>query len=585
MEVLLDSDPRNIGPYQVLGRIGTGGMGVVYLAENAAGKRVALKLVRPELIDDPSFLARFRREVEAGQRVGGICTAKYLDADLESTHPYLVTEYIEGGSLADYVADNGPMAGDELIGLAVGLAEAVVAIHAAGVIHRDLKPSNVLLAPGGPKVVDFGISHATDGTALTQTGIVLGSPSWMAPEQAVGRQITPAIDVFSWGATVAFAATGRSPFGEGRSDAVLYRVVHESPDLEGLDPRLQGPVAQALQKDPAKRPPADRLLVDLVKTAMSGTLPPGGSVAMTTLVLDRTWGHEAPTPVEPKRGHRTGWLIAGAAAIVLVASAAGGVLLASRHSSNQTASVSATTGTRASSPGGATTTSGPASSPSTATQSPTALVAASLPVVTCPTSYGITPSPAAVALPSTMTVSVPNDLAKQLAVYSDEQGTMKLLGPRDWACDGNYGADGSGGVSVYPTGEQVPSGQPFTASSDQAIVGSQAGGCAGCAITQASPLFTSAANDCANNFLGSCGTRPEAESVETIGNGVVGFLDPPNVAGDGNPSGGQYPANGVMTYHGGSTDSSWLDTCTLPYSQQALCTAVLNTFVDWYGAS
>ena len=173
-------DPRVIGPYQLLRRIGSGGMGVVYLAKDAEGDDVALKLIRPELADDLAFRSRFRREVEAGRLVGGICTAKYIDADLESEHPYLVTEYVEAGNLADHVASDGPLVDEQLIGLAVGLAEAIVAMHASGVIHRDLKPSNVLMAPSGPKVVDFGISHAADGTALTQTGVIVGSPSWMS---------------------------------------------------------------------------------------------------------------------------------------------------------------------------------------------------------------------------------------------------------------------------------------------------------------------------------------------------------------------------------------------------------------------
>ena len=294
------ADPRVVGPFQLLSRIGSGGMGVVYLAEDPAGHRVALKLVRPELADDPAFRARFRREVEAGQRVGGICTAKYIDADLESEHPYLVTEYVEAGNLADYVASQGPLADEQLIGLAVGLAEAIVAMHASGVIHRDLKPSNVLMAPSGPKVVDFGISHAADGTALTQTGVIVGSPSWMSPEQAQGGETTPAVDVFAWGATIAFAATGQFPFGEGRPDAVIYRVVHEEPDLSGVDPKLLPFVSAALTKNPSARPAADKLLVDVVKTAMAGELPPGGSVAMTTLVLDRTWVKEPPTPTVPK---------------------------------------------------------------------------------------------------------------------------------------------------------------------------------------------------------------------------------------------------------------------------------------------
>ena len=169
----------------------------MYLAEDQSGRRVALKLIRPELADDPAFRSRFRREVQAGQRVGGICTAKYLDADLESEHPYLVTEFVVGGNLADYVASHGPLTGEQLIGLAVGLAEAVVAMHASGVIHRDLKPTNVLMAASGPKVVDFGISHAMDATSVTQTGVIMGSPAWMAPEQALGTQTTSAADVFS----------------------------------------------------------------------------------------------------------------------------------------------------------------------------------------------------------------------------------------------------------------------------------------------------------------------------------------------------------------------------------------------------
>ena len=250
MEDLRADDPQTIGPYRLIRRIGSGGMGVVYLAHDASGTEVAVKLIRPELADDPTFRPRFRREVQAGQRVSGVCTAKYLDADLESDRPYLVTEYVAGGNLADYVAANGPLAGDQLVGLAVGLAEAIVAIHASGVIHRDLKPSNVLMAATGPKVVDFGISHAADSTSVSQSGVIVGSPAWMAPEQAQGRESTPAVDVFSWGATVAFAATGRSPFGEGRPEAIIYRVVHEEPDLGGVDTRIRPVVAEALRRSP-----------------------------------------------------------------------------------------------------------------------------------------------------------------------------------------------------------------------------------------------------------------------------------------------------------------------------------------------
>lgn len=326
MEDLHPSDPQIIGVYRIRGRIATGGMGVVYLAEDRAGRQVALKLLRPELADDPGFRARFRREVEAGQRVGGICTARYVDADLESDHPYLATQYVAEGNLYEYVTTHGPLVGEQLVGLAVGLAEALVAMNAVGVIHRDLKPSNVLMSPTGPKVVDFGIAHAVDGTVLTQTGNILGSPGWMAPEQALGHGTTEAIDVFSWGATVAFAATGRSPFGEGRADAILYRIVHEDPDLSGLDRGLWNPVVSALQKDPSQRPSPDRLLVELVRTAMAGGLPAGGSIAMATAVLDRTWHGATPQPEPEDRSHRLGWT-AAVLFVVLAGMIVGGVAL------------------------------------------------------------------------------------------------------------------------------------------------------------------------------------------------------------------------------------------------------------------
>ncbi len=327
MQELGGSDPRKVGPYRTLNRIGIGGMGVVYLAQDSTGRVVALKLIRSDLVGDRGFRARFRREVEAGQRVGGVFTARYIEADLDSEHPYLAIEYVAGGNLYDYVTVHGPLRGEHLVGLAVGLAEALVAMNAVGVTHRDLKPSNVLMAPSGPKVVDFGISHAANGVALTQTGNILGSPGWMAPEQALGHGTTSAIDVFSWGATVAFAATGRSPFGEGRPDAILYRVVHEGADLSGLDPRLWSPVVSALQKHPALRPTPDRLLVEVIRRAMAGGRPPGGSVAITTAAPDRTWRGTPPQPGPDRDRRRVGWTAAILCALLAGMIAAGVVLV------------------------------------------------------------------------------------------------------------------------------------------------------------------------------------------------------------------------------------------------------------------
>ena len=584
MQDLRSDDPASIGPYRLVSRIGWGGMGVVYLAEDANGRQVALKLVRSELADDPAFRSRFRREVHAGQRVGGICTARYIDADLESDRPYLVTEYVEGGNLADYVATHGPLADEQLIGLAVGLAEAVVAIHASGVIHRDLKPTNVLMGASGPKVVDFGISHAADGTALTQSGIVVGSPSWMAPEQAQGRETTPAVDVFSWGATVAFAATGRSPFGEGRPDAVIYRVVHEEPDLAGVDSRLRKNVAGALSKDPSARPPADQLLVNVVKTAMAGDRPPGGSVAMTTLVLDRTWRKTAAPEVRARRGRQLAWV---AAAVIVIAAFIGGVLYVAHADQSNKPPHHSAAGALVHSPTKTGVASGTSSTTTTSTdaaQSSTASITADLPLVVCPTTYGVEPSPTPSSLPQSMQVAVPKDLESQLAVYSDQLGDMKLVAPQGWICSANYGADGSGGVSVYPTGEDLQTATAI-APSDEYISGSETSACVGCREGQACPLFATAAADYERDYQMTCEAPPSTESVDSLSAGVVAFLVPAGTTGTGVPTASDYPTNAVMTYYSDNDNGSWTDYCTLPASQQAVCTVVLNRFIDWYGSN
>ncbi len=257
---LRPDDPRQVGPYRLTGQLGAGGMGIVYLARTRAGTPVALKLIRPEYAADPTFRARFRREVETAQRVHGVCIARFLDADAEAEQPYLVTEHVDGPSLGEVVAARGPFGGEQLQALAAGLAEGLVSLHRAGVVHRDLKPSNVLLASDAPKIIDFGIAHASDATSMTRTGHVVGSAGWMAPEQATGQRVTPAADVFAWASTLAYAATGRPPFGEGAPTAVVYRVVHQEPDLEGVPEALLPALRAAFAKDPVERPlPADLL--------------------------------------------------------------------------------------------------------------------------------------------------------------------------------------------------------------------------------------------------------------------------------------------------------------------------------------
>jgi eukaryotic-like serine/threonine-protein kinase len=212
---LLEGDPLRVGRYRLTARLGAGGIGVVYLGAAKDGSQVAVKVLRPELADDPEFRARFSREVATLTRVNGICTVRVIEADTDSRRPFLVTEYADGPSLAEYVDAHGPLGADMLYGLATGLAEALTAIHAAGVAHRDLKPSNVILAEGGPKVIDFGIAQALDSTAVTKTGMTVGLAGFMAPEQVM-RQAGPAADIFAWAVTIGYAASAQPPFGTGR---------------------------------------------------------------------------------------------------------------------------------------------------------------------------------------------------------------------------------------------------------------------------------------------------------------------------------------------------------------------------------
>ncbi|MGH3242878.1 MAG: serine/threonine-protein kinase, partial [Spirillospora sp.] len=264
-EPLEQDEPRVLGPYRLLGRLGRGGMGTVYLAAEPDGRRVAVKIVNRELAGEPAFLARFRREVTAARRVHRFCTAPVLDAGLDQDPPYIVTEYIDGPSLEKAVGGKGPLPGSDLEGVAVGVATALAAIHGAGIVHRDLKPANVLLSSTGPRVIDFGIARALDApSGPTRTGQFVGTPAYIAPEVLRGEPVEQASDVFSWGCVVAYAGTGRSPF-QGKTVAETFqRISHGEPDLDGLDPRLRDVVAAALGKDPRDRPTARQLLTRLV---------------------------------------------------------------------------------------------------------------------------------------------------------------------------------------------------------------------------------------------------------------------------------------------------------------------------------
>ena len=328
---LQPGDPRRLGRWRLERRLGAGGMGVVYLARSRRTARVAIKVPRADLARDPEFRERFRREAGAASSVVARCTARVLEVHSEGARPYIVTEYVEGPTLHAAVTADGPLTGPDLVAFATGVAEAMAAMHAAGVTHRDLTPGNVILGRWGPKVIDFGIAHADDASTLTQTGVRIGTPAWMAPEQARGERVGPAADTFSWGTLVAYAGTGRHPFGNGRADAVLYRVVHESPDLAGLELALAPLVERALDKNPAARPvPAD--LLDVLTPIEAGfdaagasaaTLPAPVTRVMTAPpapprppVTSRRVPSTPPPPIAPRRRRR--WVRALGLALLVV---------------------------------------------------------------------------------------------------------------------------------------------------------------------------------------------------------------------------------------------------------------------------
>lgn len=316
MSALEPDDPHSVGTYRLLSRLGAGGMGRVYLGRSPGGRLVAVKVVHSELVRRPEFRDRFRREVEAARKVSGAFTAPVVDADPDAPLPWLVTSYIAGPSLEQAVAERGPFEAGAVLALAAGLAEALVSIHAAHLVHRDLKPSNVLLAEDGPRVIDFGIVRSVDSDSVTRTGQVAGSPGFMSPEQVNGEDVTPASDVFCLGAVLAFAATGVNPFGGGPTPALLYRVVHNPPDVQAVtDPALRALIGDCLAKDPAGRPTPHEILARVGALGNESTMalrhpgpwPPGNGPATpaasaTPLPAGRPADPAAATGVLPRDG-------------------------------------------------------------------------------------------------------------------------------------------------------------------------------------------------------------------------------------------------------------------------------------------
>ena len=279
MEPLATGDPRQAGPYLLRARLGAGGMGQVFLGYSPAGRAVAVKLIHRELARDPEFRTRFRREVAAASAVSGAYTAPVTAAGPDDDPPWLATAFVPGPSLAEAVAEGGPLPPGAVWKLTGGLVEALQAVHGAGLVHRDLKPANVLLALDGPRLIDFGISRALEKTAMTSTGMIVGTPSFMSPEQAKDARVGAASDVFSLGCVIVFAAAGQGPFGSGPQASLLYRIVHAEPALDGVPGGLRELAASCLAKEPADRPG----LAALAEAAAAAREPDDDAV------LDRFW--------------------------------------------------------------------------------------------------------------------------------------------------------------------------------------------------------------------------------------------------------------------------------------------------------
>ena len=324
---LRPSDPRYLGVYRLQARLGQGGMGTVYLAVDPRGRPVAIKTVKPELAYEEEFRARFRSEVNRARQVPPFCTAELLDADADHDTPYLVVEYVDGPSLAEVVADQGPLTGGNLHSVAVGVATALAAIHGAGVIHRDLKPANVLFALGTPKVIDFGIARAFEATSQhTGTDQMVGTVAYMAPERFDNdsSRIGPAADVFAWGVVVTYAGTGRTPFGGDSAAATAGAILTRPPKLDGLPEPLRGLVARTLDKDPGRRPTAFDLLDELVAASAPTTVSLAGRPELARAAQAARRTSTAPDAGRSSRRRRRTAAGLAAAAVLAIA---GGILL------------------------------------------------------------------------------------------------------------------------------------------------------------------------------------------------------------------------------------------------------------------
>jgi serine/threonine protein kinase len=411
-EFVVGDEPARVGNWGLTSRLGVGGMGAVYLGSDGT-RLAAIKIIAPGIAHDPSFRRRFRREIEICQRVTGPQVAELLDAGPDDPQPWLAVRYIPGPTLREAIANHGPLLGDTLKGFAIAVAEALRQIHSSGVVHRDLKPSNVILTPKTPVIIDFGIAGLSEGTSLTATGTVLGSAGWMAPEQILGHPSGTPADVFSWGAIVTFAATGKPPYGEGRPEALAYRIVHQEPQLEGVPEFLRPLVQRALGRTPADRPTIDELLAILSGTTDSTRI--AADIASAWTGVDATAISQAPTtPAEPTLPPTRRPTALGLLTLAVIVALVAGIAVYVRNVASSPA-----TGER--------------SAAATSTSAAHASASAGLATTTAPPSTRASSSP-----PTTTSTPRLNLVARSLG------GGTKILVPAGWSeHDNNSGGSGS----------------------------------------------------------------------------------------------------------------------------------------------
>ena len=461
---LQPDDPGRIGPYRLRGVLGSGGMGRVFLGASADGQLAAVKVIRADVATDPEFRARFRREVAVARKVSSRFTVPLIDADTDGPMPWLATAYVTGPSLADAVTEHGPLPVRSVLELAAGLAAGLSAIHAAGVVHRDLKPSNVLLAHDGPRVIDFGISVAAETSPLTRTGMLIGSPGYMSPEQVEGREVGPPSDIFSLGAVLAFAATGEAPFGHGSAPTLAYRAVYREVNLDRVPAEVRGLIQRCLAKDPGQRPTAR----DLEFAASAGAVPaterwipeavtrtflelpdmpdPSGTVTSARLSPVSPPAPGGPGRHAARRRRRLARPLTIASLVIglLAASAAGGIALAaSVHQSPGAHSGQAA-------PGPVTSPASSAPATSTPSTSPAATAAPSMSVPATP-SASVTPT----AAPTTVTSPSASPTVSSSPAPTGTPVRGPLAGSERIGRSGRIGrSDRTGGI--HPDGLRPP---------------------------------------------------------------------------------------------------------------------------------